>query len=176
MTFRASTLLPASPSAGRILGIDYGERRIGLALSDELGLTAQPLGTLVRTNRRNDLRRLREIVRRHAVRRIVVGHPLTLAGTAGEMAAEIGRFAARIERELGLPVELSDERLSSWEAEQVLTLTRAGRRRQRAGRPVLDQVAAAVILRDYLERPPQASPPLRRSLSRSRKAGRLKPA
>jgi len=153
MTFPASTLLPtASPSTGRILGIDYGKRRIGLALSDELGLTAQPLGTLVRTNRRDDLRRLREIVRRHAVRRIVVGHPLTLAGTAGHMAAEIGRFAARIKKELGLPVELSDEQLSSWEAEQILALTRAGRRRPQAGRLALDQVAAAVILRDYLER------------------------
>lgn len=150
----------ASPCPGRILGIDYGERRIGLALSDELGLTAQPLGTLVRTNRRHDLRRLREIVRRHAVRRVVVGHPLTLAGTAGKMAAAIGRFAARIEKELGLPVELSDERLSSWEAEQILALTRADRRppprlrsgRARPARPALDQVAAAVILRDYLER------------------------
>jgi len=188
MTLPASTLVPArrlsraesrdgepaSASPGRILGIDYGRRRIGLALSDELGLTAQPLATLVRTNRRKDLRRLREIVRKHAVRRIVVGHPVTLAGTAGEMAAEAARFAARLEKDLGLPVELSDERLSSWEAEQFLTLTRAGRRggrpaprrslprgrrsgprgsgQARAARPGLDQVAAAIILRDYLER------------------------
>lgn len=153
MSSPARTFSPAAPSStGRILGIDYGEHRIGLALSDELGLTAQPLGTLVRTNRRNDLRRLREIVRRYGVRRIVVGHPLTLAGTAGEAAAEAARFAARIEKELRLPVELSDERLSSWEAEQILAQTRAARRPPRAGRPDLDQVAAAVILRDYLER------------------------
>ena len=134
---------------GRILAIDYGRRRLGLALSDAAGLTARPLATLERTNRRNDLRRLHEIVRQHDVRRIVVGHPLHLDGTAGEMAAETARFATRIEKQLGLPVELVDERLSSWEAEQVLAATKAAPRR-RARR--LDQVAAAVILRDFLAR------------------------
>ena len=166
----------------RVLALDYGRRRIGLAASDALGLTAQPLGTLERTNRRDDLRRLREIVRRHDVRRIVVGHPLRLDGTPGEMAAEAARFAARIEKQLGLPVELVDERLSSWEAEQIVGLSTAAagklrrgegrlgtgkkpvrrpggaasqRRSQEARRPRserLDSVAAAVILRDYLER------------------------
>ncbi len=134
---------------GRILAVDYGRRRIGLAVSDELGLTAQPLTTLVRTNRRNDLRRLREIIRKHGVRHIVVGQPVHLDGTAGEMAGEAARFAARIERETGLPVALVDERLTSWEAEQVQAETKAGRRRGRGG---VDQVAAAVILREYLER------------------------
>lgn len=144
----------ASPSAvarpvGRVLAIDYGRRRLGLALSDPARLTARPLATLERTNRRNDLRRLREIVRQHDVRRIVVGHPLHLDGTAGEMAAEAARFAVRIEKQLGLPVELVDERLSSWEAEQVLAATETAPR-NRATK--LDQVAAAVILRDFLAR------------------------
>jgi putative Holliday junction resolvase len=122
---------------------------MGLAVSDPAGLTAQPLATLKRTNRREDLRRLREVARRHGVRRIVVGYPLRLDGTAGEMAAETQRFAARIEKQLGLPVELVDERLSSWEAQQTLAATKAGvRKRTRE----LDPVAAAVILRDYLER------------------------
>jgi putative Holliday junction resolvase len=147
----------AGTSAGRILAIDYGRRRIGLALSDALGLTSQPLATLERTNRRNDLRRLRELARRHEVRRIVVGHPVHLDGTAGEMAAEAARFAARVEKELRLPVELVDERLSSWEAEQIVAADRAmaAKRRVRArrqGAKTLDHVAAAVILRDYLER------------------------
>lgn len=142
---RASRSADSRP--GRILAIDYGQRRLGLAISDEMGLTAQPLATLVRTNRRNDLRRLREIARKHAVRHIVVGHPVHLDGTQSEMAEEATRFAARIEKELGLPVELADERLSSWEAEQVLAATGKKKRRQS-----LDQVAAAVILRDYLGR------------------------
>ena len=135
-----------SSSRGRILAVDYGRRRIGLAISDEMRLTAQPLGTLVRTNRRDDLRRLRELARKHGVARILVGHPVHLDGTQSEMAEEAARFAARIEKELGLPVELADERLSSWEAEQVLAA--AGKKRRRS----LDDVAAAVILRDYLAR------------------------
>ena len=72
----------------RILAIDYGRKRIGLALSDELGLTAQPLATFLRTNRRNDLRRLREICRKHAVARILVGHPLHMTGESSPMAEE----------------------------------------------------------------------------------------
>jgi putative Holliday junction resolvase len=135
--------------AGRILAIDYGRRRIGLAISDALGLVARPLGTLQRTNRRDDLRRLRQVVRQHEIRRIVVGLPLHLDGTAGEMATEAARFAARVEKQLGMPVELVDERLSSWEAEQMLAPGRTAPRKRAAG---IDQVAAAVILRDYLER------------------------
>lgn len=136
----------AAPPRLRILAIDYGKRRIGLAISDEMGLTARPLAVLTRTNRRNDLRRLRELAREHAVGRIVVGQPLNMDGSAGSMAEEAARFAARIQKELGLPVELADERLSSWEAEQM--------RPSKAGRHGVakDDIAAAVILRDFLER------------------------
>src|ERR1700722_10595621 len=102
----------------RILAIDYGRKRIGLALSDELRLTARPLSTLARVNRQSDVRSLREICRRHAVARVIVGHPLHMSGEAGEMAGEAARFAARLRKELGLEVELMDERLTSWEAER----------------------------------------------------------
>jgi putative holliday junction resolvase len=132
----------------RILAIDYGRRRIGLALSDELGLTAQPLMTLERSNRRSDLRRLREICSRHSVTHILVGHPLHISGEAGEMADEAAQFAKRLEREFGMQVELVDERLTTWEAEQTMAETRPSSRRKRR---VLDDVAAAVLLRDYLE-------------------------
>ncbi len=143
-----------TPKLAPVLAIDYGRRRIGLALSDALGLTARPLATFTRTNRRNDLRRLREIARQHEVRLILVGHPLQLDGNAGEMAGEAARFAARIEKHLGLPVKLVDERLSSWEAQRILPrASRAGKgigARRHKGTNKLDQVAAAVILRDYL--------------------------
>jgi len=145
---RASPSLDAAVP-GRILAIDYGRRRIGLALSDELRLTAQPLTTLERENRSDDLRRLRKIVREHNVDLIVVGHPVRLDGTAGEMAEEAGRFAKRLEKELGLPVEMMDERLSSWEAEEMQAAKPSASRKRKAP---LDQIAAAVILRDYLER------------------------
>lgn len=144
---RSTILRREAASAGRILAVDYGRRRIGLALSDELRLTAQPLATLQRTNRRNDLRRLREIVRKNEVRGIVVGHPVRLDGSAGEMAEEAERFAARLRKELGLPVELMDERLSSWEAVQLIAKPTSSKKNS-----VLDHIAAAVILRDYLER------------------------
>jgi len=139
-----------------ILAIDYGQKRYGLALSDESGLTSRPFATWTRINRRRDLARFRELVRQQRVRRIVVGLPLHLDGSASEMSEEAKRFAARVEKALGLPVEMMDERLSSWEAKQD---TSANQPRQRAhtprsGRPhkPLDDVAAAVILRDYLER------------------------
>jgi putative holliday junction resolvase len=143
--------LPASasmPKHQRVLAVDYGRSRIGLALSDELGLTAQPLATLMRTNRRDDLRRLREICRRHAVGHILVGHPLHIHGAAGEMAHEAARFAARLKKALSISVELVDERLTTREAEQTMAETKSSSRRKHG---LLDDVAAAVLLRDYLE-------------------------
>jgi len=148
---KSSVCKPSAPRPtelpGRILAIDYGRRRIGLALSDELRMTAQPFATLQRTNRRNDIRRLRDIARKNEVRGIVVGHPVRLDGSEGEMAEEAERFAARLRKELGLPVELMDERLSSWEAEQVIAKPTSSKKKS-----ALDHIAAAVILRDYLER------------------------
>jgi putative Holliday junction resolvase len=133
----------------RVLAIDYGRKRIGLALSDELGLTAWPLETLLRTNRRDDLRRLREICRKHEVSRMVVGHPIHMNGETSPMADEAARFALRLEKELGIGVELADERLTSWEAERTVAETRSSSRRRRGP---LDDVAAAILLREYLER------------------------
>ena len=135
--------------AARILAIDYGRKRIGLALSDELGLTAQPLATLLRTNRRDDLGRLHEICRQHGIAHILVGHPLHMTGAAGEMADEAARFAARLRKELGIVVELVDERLTTWEADQLMAEMKSSSHRKRAH---LDDVAAAVLLREYLDR------------------------
>jgi putative pre-16S rRNA nuclease len=136
------------PVALRVLAIDYGRKRIGLALSDAMGMTAQPLAVLARTNRRNDLRRLRELCRQHSVARIVVGHPIDMSGASGEMADEASRFAARLEKELGLPIELLDERLTSWEAENSLPEAKSARRKGAA----VDDLAAAILLREYLEK------------------------
>lgn len=151
----------ARPVQAPILAIDYGRKRIGLAVSDQLGIVARPLETLERKNRRDDVRRLREIVRAHGVRRIVVGHPLRLDGTPGEMAEEVGRFAARLEKQLGLPVALVDERLTSWQVEQMAGEMHwleqaASPGKMSAHTPsrkpaaTRDAMAAAVILRDYL--------------------------
>jgi putative Holliday junction resolvase len=129
------------------MALDYGRKRIGIALSDELHLTAHPLHVIERTNRRNDLRRLREIVRRHGVRLIVLGYPLLLDGAVGEMAQEAARFAQRVSRELGVEVQLADERLTSWEAKRI---SRSGQRRRGSAPEQDDDVAAAILLTDFL--------------------------
>lgn len=139
----------ADVQAPRILAIDYGRKRLGLALSDELGLTAQPLVTIIRANRCDDLRRLREICRRHGVTHILVGHPLHMSGESGEMAAEAARFAARLKKELRIVVELMDERLTTWEADQLMAETKSSSRRKSIH---IDDVAAAILLREYLNR------------------------
>jgi putative pre-16S rRNA nuclease len=148
---------PLSP-AGVILAIDYGRKRLGLALSDAHGVTSQPFATWTRTNRRRDLARLRELVKERGVRRIIVGLPLHLDGTPSEMSEEATGFATRVEKALGVRVEMVDERLTSWEAGQSLKIADVLPRRGRAPasprkrKTTLDDLAAAVILRDYLNR------------------------
>ncbi len=148
----AREISAAADKPRRILAVDYGRKRIGMALSDELGLTAQPLATMTRVNRQTDLRRLREACRAHGVAHIIVGHPLHMTGEAGEMANEAARFAARLEKETGIGVELVDERLTSWEAKQTVAETHSSASSKKRRREPLDHVAAAVLLRDYLER------------------------
>jgi putative Holliday junction resolvase len=139
--------------SGRVLAADYGRKRIGLALSDPFRLTAQPLTTLLRTNREKDIVRFRQICREHSVSLIIVGHPLHLTGEAGEMANEAARFAGRLKKNLGLPVELVDERLTTWEARETISANTPSR----LDRP-LDEVAAAILLREYLGREPGVVP------------------
>jgi putative Holliday junction resolvase len=157
---RASPSFLNSACTGVILAIDYGRKRLGLALSDELGVTSRPFAIWTRINRRRDLARLRELVREQVVRRIVIGLPLHLDGTQSDMSEEAKGFAGRVEKALGIPVEMMDERLTSWEAELTLGTNKSaaasrGGHAQRAGRKrqtSFDDVAAAVILRDYLKR------------------------
>jgi putative holliday junction resolvase len=157
---RAQSLAVNPRATGVILAIDYGKRRLGLALSDELGMTSHPHATWNRVNRRRDLARLRELVHQQKVCRIVVGLPLRLDGTPSEMSAEAKGFAARVEKALGLPVEMMDERLSSWEARQTQAGANFNKRARRgsSGRAEtrkqtpLDEIAAAIILQGYLDR------------------------
>ena len=149
-----------------ILAVDYGRARIGLAIADAEAWMAQPLSTMERINRNEDMRRLRELVREHGVKQIVVGLPLRLDGSRGEMAEEVERFAERVRKQIGVPVELVDERLTSWEAERILEETQgrfihdeklAGGKKptKSQARMTVDAVAAAVILKEYLDRQEQ---------------------
>lgn len=133
----------------RYLGLDVGNRRIGVAVSDELGVTAQPVLTLERRrNLREDLRSLARLCRRFGVAGIVVGNPLHLSGELGAQAAKTQALAAELGELTGLPIYLQDERLTTHEAHQILY--QAGHARQ-THRRVVDQVAATLILQSFLE-------------------------
>jgi putative Holliday junction resolvase len=133
----------------RYLGLDVGNRRIGVAVSDELGLTAQPVLTLERRhNQREDLRSLARLCRRFGVAGIVVGNPVHLSGDVSPQALKTQAFAAALGELTGLPVHLWDERLTTREAHQILY--EAGHARQEHRR-VVDQVAATIILRSFME-------------------------
>ena len=133
----------------RYLGLDIGSRRIGVAVSDELGLTAQPVMTLERrANRREDLRSLARLSRKFGVAGIVVGNPLHLSGEAGARAAKTQAFAAELGELTGLPIHMWDERLTTHEAHEILY--KAGHKRQ-THRKVVDQVAATLILQSFLK-------------------------
>ncbi len=137
----------------RYLGLDVGSRRIGVAVSDELGLTAQPVLTLERrgggtANRREDLRSLARLCRRFSVVGIVVGNPLHLSGEASPRSAKTQAFAAELGELTGLPIHLWDERLTTHEAHEILY--QAGHKREEH-RKVVDQVAAVTILQSFLD-------------------------
>ncbi len=132
----------------RILAVDLGSRRIGLAVSDPLGIVAQALPTLVRTNRAKDLAALARLAAEHEVCRIVVGLPLRPDGVEGPEAAAARRFAREVARRTGLPVELHDERFTTMQAQR--TLRTAGVKAQERVR-VVDQLAAVLILQSYLD-------------------------
>ena len=126
-----------------------GNRRIGVAVSDELGLTAQPVLTLERRrNARDDLRSLARLARRFNVAGIVVGNPAHLSGEASAQAAKTRAFAAELGELAGLPIHMWDERLTTREAHRILY--EAGRARQEHRR-VVDQVAATLILQSFME-------------------------
>jgi putative Holliday junction resolvase len=137
------------PPHGRILAIDWGEIRIGLALSDELQMLASPLETLVRRRgKRFPMPRLLELVAAHAPVGVVVGLPLTPAGDEGKSAAEARAVATLVEGRTGLPVELQDERLSTARA---LRLVREQEGSTRGRREDVDALAAAVLLQGFLD-------------------------
>jgi putative Holliday junction resolvase len=135
-------------SVPRLLGLDVGSRRIGVAVSDELGLTAQPVLTLIRKKPRDDIRSLARLARRYACQEIVVGNPLHLSGEQSRQAEKTHAFAQLLAEETKLPVHLWDERLTTTEAHRILY--ESGRPRAEH-REVVDQVAAVIILQGFMD-------------------------
>lgn len=139
----------------RILALDVGKVRVGVAITDPLGYTAQPLLTLWRKSWGEDLRNLARLCRKHDVARIVVGNPLYLSGDMSPWTKKVQEFAEALRLRAEIPVELWDERLSSRAAHEILD--EAGYDRDRRDRKqIIDQVAAVVILRGWMEAREQA--------------------
>lgn len=132
----------------RLLGLDLGSKRIGVALSDELGLTAQPLLVLERRSRAKDIQALGELIEAHQVEEVVLGLPRRMSGELGPEAEKVQVFGRLLAEATGRPVAYWDERLSTVSAERVLLqgdVSRAKRKR------VIDKVAASLILQGYLD-------------------------
>jgi putative holliday junction resolvase len=134
--------------SARVLGLDVGSRRIGIAVSDPLGITAQGLETLERKNKRYDFERLSQIIREYDVKEIVVGLPLRMSGAEGTQAGKMQEFAAELRRRFQLPVHLWDERLTSAEANRLLRETDLSI--EKRGKAV-DRMAAVLILQGWME-------------------------
>jgi putative Holliday junction resolvase len=133
---------------GRVLALDLGKRRIGLALSDELGITAQGLETLQRSNIREDLARLKQLASEKNVALILMGNPLHMSGREGRQAEYTREFAERLHTATGLPIEFRDERLTTVEAERVLR--QSGISIEKRAKAV-DRLSAVILLESYLD-------------------------
>ncbi|HWW15222.1 MAG TPA: Holliday junction resolvase RuvX [Candidatus Dormibacteraeota bacterium] len=138
----------ADRPVGRVLGLDVGSRRIGIAVSDPLGITAQGLDTLQRRNKRTDMAALERVIREYEVREIVVGLPLRMSGAEGTQSEKMEVFAEELRKRFRMPVHMWDERLTSAEANRLLRETELSiEKRAKA----VDRMAAVLILQGWME-------------------------
>jgi putative Holliday junction resolvase len=133
----------------RVLALDLGAKNIGTAISDELSISIRPAGTIRRSGLRSDIARLKALVEDLEAQAVVVGLPLRMDGTVGEAARRALNFADKLRAEIGVAVYTEDERLTSYEADQIM-IARGVRRKQRQANS--DEMAATIILRDFLSR------------------------
>jgi putative holliday junction resolvase len=132
----------------RILALDLGKKRIGLAVSDPLGITAQGLPTLQRTNKRADLAALEAVVREWSVDRILLGNPKNMGGSEGRQSAWVHEFAEALQQATSLPIEFWDERLTTVEATRVLRSSGISIAKRAAA---VDRLSAVILLQSYLD-------------------------
>ena len=132
---------------GRLLSLDVGEKRVGVALCDETQTLARPLLTVKRASKKEDFEMIAALCRQHAIEKVIVGLPKTLRGEEGPQAQRVRRYAAELQAALDLPIDFWDERFSSVEAEDHL----AASSRKRRAKGAIDAAAAAIILQEYLD-------------------------
>lgn len=136
---------------GRVLALDLGKKRIGLAISDELGFTAQGLETLERTGRRNDIEVLRKLIGEKGVTAILMGDPLHMSGAQSRQGDYTREFAGELERKTGLPIRFWDERWTSKAAERMLRGSGIANEQRK---PTIDKLSAVILLQSYLDSEP----------------------
>ena len=134
----------------RVLGVDLGSKRIGLAVSDEAGEIAFPAGTLNSRGRRRDISALRELIAERGIGRAVIGLPIHMDGRRGPEAEKAIQFASELSKAASIPVETLDERWTSQEAERLMQGTSKKRRREKRNKGSVDELAASILLRTYL--------------------------
>lgn len=132
----------------RILGLDYGEKRIGAAICDELGLTAQGLPTLIRKTKKHDLNVIKQWISRYSVEKIVIGYPVRLDGSEGIQCEKVNRFTDLLEKTFSLPVIKWPEAMSTKEAEEILAHCGVHWRKRKEK---VDKLAACIILQNFLD-------------------------
>lgn len=137
-----------TPDLSRILALDLGKRRIGLAISDPLRVTAQGLPNLVRTRIRDDLDALEQMVKERQVGLVLLGNPINMKGTEGRQSGWVREFATAMEKRTGVPVKLWDERLTSVEAGRVLRSSGISIEKRAAA---VDKLSAVILLQSYLD-------------------------
>ncbi len=133
----------------KIIGLDYGEARIGVAVSDMLGMIANPLDTISEHDQEKQIEKIIEVIRREGAEKIVVGLPMRMDGTMGHRAEYTKEFAEALSKKSGLPYEMWDERLSSAEAHKLLEAGGVGGKKRKTK---VDKIAAVLILQTYLDR------------------------
>ena len=138
-----------------LLGLDVGDVRIGVALSDELGVTAHPLCTLTRKNRKVDLLAIADLVAIHKIDRVIIGLPISLDGSIGTQAEKVQTFAQRLENAIDIPIEFQDESFTTAEAEDILRELNKDTKEQKE---LIDEVSAVIILNDYLKQNQDTTP------------------
>jgi len=132
----------------RKLGLDFGDKRIGVAVSDSLGITAQGKGYISRTDLKSDLKIIKNYIKKYSIEEIVVGMPRNMDGSYGSRAQKTQEFINFLKNNLDIPIKTWDERLSSKEAEKVLIKADMSRKKRKE---VIDQMAASLILDSYLQ-------------------------
>ncbi len=132
----------------KILALDLGKRRIGMALSDDLGITAQGIQTLQRSNLRADLAALQRLIDERGVQQILIGNPLNMSGQEGRQSQWVQEFASALGEKSGLPVKLWDERLTTVEASRVLRASGMGIEKRNSA---VDRLSAVILLQRYLD-------------------------